>query len=85
MSKNEPIPLPSFVIEIIANAFGISPEEAAKPENMKLLRERMESMKEPGNVETEDRTIEFDHVKADITIIKPLGHENKTLPVILYL
>ncbi|KAG1367246.1 hypothetical protein G6F61_013076 [Rhizopus arrhizus] len=85
MTKNEPVPLPPLVIDTLAKAFGISPEEAAKPENMKLLRERMESMKEPGNVEKEDRTIEFDHVKADITIVKPLGHENKTLPVILYL
>lgn len=85
MTKNEPVSLPPFAIDIIAKAFGISPEEAANPENMQVLRERLESMKEPGNVETEDRTIEFDHVKADLTIVKPLGHENKTLPVILYL
>ncbi|KAG1140451.1 hypothetical protein G6F37_004514 [Rhizopus arrhizus] len=85
MSKNEPVLLPPFIIDIIANAFEISPEEAIKPENIQRFRERMESMKEPGNVEKEDRTIEFDHVKVDITIIKPLGHKNKTLPVILYL
>ncbi|KAG1038156.1 hypothetical protein G6F43_012736 [Rhizopus delemar] len=85
MTKNEPVSLPPFVIDIIAKTFGISPEEAAKPENMQFLREQMESMKEPGNVEKEDRTIEFDHVKVDLTIVKPLGHANKTLPVILYL
>ena len=85
MSKTESVPLPPYIIDLIARAFGISPEEAAKPETMQLLKERMESMNEPGNVEKEDRTIEFDHVKVDITIIKPLGHENKTLPVILYL
>ncbi|KAG1047363.1 hypothetical protein G6F43_010183 [Rhizopus delemar] len=85
MTKNGPVPLPPFAIDMIANTCGISPEEATNPENIQRFRERLESMKEPGNVETEDRTIEFDHVKVDLTIVKPLGHENKILPVILYL
>ncbi|KAG0776447.1 hypothetical protein G6F57_007071 [Rhizopus arrhizus] len=85
MFESLPIPLPPATIDFIAKTFDISQEEASTTESFLLFKKHMKSIRGPANVEREDRTIEFDHIKADITIIRPLKHENKILPVILYL
>lgn len=85
MSESLPIPLPPAIIDFIAKTLDISQEEASTTESFLLFKKHMKSIRGPANVEREDRTIEFDHIKADITIIRPLKHENKILPVILYL
>lgn len=84
MSKYPPIPLNLPTIELIKQILDVSAEEACTHESVRRFMSAT-AMPIDDTVQKEDRTIEIDNIKVDISIVRPLEYKNKVLPVILLL
>jgi hypothetical protein len=81
----KPIPLSPYRLEIIKKSYGLSTdEEACQPSVLRELYEKT-STGQSDEVVKEDRMIEMNNIKVKISIIRPVGSEDKELPVILFL
>jgi hypothetical protein len=86
-TKYEPFPIASKVINIIKGIYNIATdEEAGQPAVLrKFFDEVVGPTIEVPEVEKEDRDIEMNGIKVNISILRPVGYKDKVLPTILFL
>ncbi|KAI9253228.1 alpha/beta hydrolase fold-domain-containing protein [Sporodiniella umbellata] len=80
-----PVPVSQKTLQSIADTLGVSKEEASSLDNLRSFFIKLSEPHVLDKDHRQDRTVEFDDKKVLISIIKPLGHENKVLPVIFYI
>jgi acetyl esterase len=84
--KYEPFPLNEKVVDIIKGMYEIpTTEDACQPHIVRDFFDKAAAMIKTAEVEKEDREIEFNHIKVNISILRPHGSKDKVLPVVIYL
>lgn len=85
-TKYEPFPLVDKVVDIIKGMYDIpNTEDACQPNIVRDFFDKVAAMVEVAEVEKEDREIEFNKIKVNISILRPVGSKDKVLPVVMYL
>ncbi|KAI9253224.1 alpha/beta hydrolase fold-domain-containing protein [Sporodiniella umbellata] len=85
MTKYPPIPLTPDLLQAVKSVLGVSEEEATQLDVYRNFTDMVSTPDKADEKFKEDLTAEVDSKKVKVSIIKPSGHNNEVLPVILYL
>ncbi|GAA5806071.1 hypothetical protein HPULCUR_011599 [Helicostylum pulchrum] len=79
-------PLQPALIEAVKSTYGLETnEEACQPAIAREFLNKMFEVKNAPEVKKQDLVIEHDGIKVSISILRPLGFQDKVLPVIMFL
>lgn len=79
-------PLQPALIATVKSTYGLETnEEACQPAIVREFLNEMFEVKNVPEVEKQDLVIEHGGLKVSISILRPLGSQDKILPVIMYL
>ncbi len=84
--QRKPFPLEPKYATKIKSIFDLATDsEATNPIILRSIADTLLTPTETTEVERDDRKIEFNGVKVNITVLRPLGSKDKELPVVLYM
>jgi hypothetical protein len=86
MTKYKPFPLTPKIISLLKSVSGIQDDdEACQPAVVREFFDEAAAQFDAAEVEREDREIIYNHIKVNISILRPPGSKDKVLPVIMFL
>jgi acetyl esterase len=86
MTKYKPFPLSPKIIPLLKSISGIEDDdEACQPAVVRKFFDQAAAQFDAAEVERQDREILYNHIKVNISILRPSGSKNKVLPVIMFL
>ncbi|KAG2230142.1 alpha/beta hydrolase fold-domain-containing protein [Thamnidium elegans] len=79
-------PLQPALIEAVKSTYGLETnEEACQPAISRRFLNKMFEVKNAPEVEKQDLVIQHDGLKVSVSILRPLGSQDKVLPVLMFL
>lgn len=82
----KPYPLTPDIVSVLKDTYQLATdEEVSQPAIFRDFVDKSCASIDASPVDKQDLEIEFNHIKVNISILRPVGSEQKIIPVILYL